>query len=244
LKDADAAKEKVIALMDEKAPLKVYSPDGFKFVSYLQGKKTVNYEVAAQSQYASGIILPDDCAEVVALEWRDNSVVVITYRTQEGSYLRIAFDVDIQGFTQVSEQENTGIGTVEQDYFTQQDMQELTREFINNISGFSFLLEDETETVYYRINANEAVITITQPGSEPEVQTAVWDEQTWNGFIERIVGLGVLDWNMVYDGPDSETVWTLELSCTTQSFISIGRGGQQFDELSAIMDEYFSQYGG
>ena len=244
LKDADAAKEKVIALMDEKAPLKVYSPDGFKFVSYLQGKKTVNYEVAAQSQYASGIILPEDCAEVVALEWRDNSVVVITYRTQEGSYLRIAFDVDIQGFTQVSEQENTGIGTVEQDYFTQQDMQELTQEFINNISGFSLLLEDETETVYYRINANEAVITITQPGSEPEVQTAVWDEQTWNGFIERIVGLGVLDWNMVYDGPDSETAWTLELSCTTQSFISIGRGGQQFDELSAITGEYFSQYSG
>ena len=244
LNDADSAKEKVIALMDEEAPLKVYSPDGLKFVSYLQGKKTVNYEVDAQSQYGSGIILPDDCAEVVALEWRDHSVVVITYRTQDGSYLRIAFDMDIQGFTQVSEKENAGIGTIEEDYFTQEDMQELTQEFINNISGFSLLLEDETETFYYRINVNEAVITITQPDSEPVIKTAVWDEQTWNGFIERIVGLGVLDWNMVYDGPASETGWTLELSCTTQSFLSIGRGGQQFDELTAIVDEYFSEHGG
>ena len=244
LNDPDAAKEKVIALMDEKAPLKVYSPDGLKFVSYLQGKKTVNYEVDAQSQYASGIILPDDCAEVVALEWRDNSVVVITYKTQENDYLRIAFDVDIQSFTQVSEQERAGIGTADEDYFTQEDMQELTQEFISNISGFSLLMDDGTGTVGYSINANEALITSAQPDSEPVIKTPVWDEQTWNGFVERIVGLGVLDWNMVYEGPADETEWTLELTSGAQSFISIGRGGQQLDELTAVMNEYFSQYGG
>ncbi len=242
LNDADAAKEKVIALMDEKAPLKVYSPDGLKFVSYLQGKKTVNYEVDAQSQYGSGIILPDDCAEVVALEWRDDSVVVITYRKLEGGYSRIAFDVNIQGFTQVSEQENAGIGTVDEDYFTQDDMQELTHEFISNISGFSLLLEDGTGKVDYSINVNEAVITKMQPGSEPDVQTVAWDEQTWNGFIEKIVGLGVLDWNLVYDGPAGGTEWTLEIAGGAQSFMSMGRGGfpSQFDGLTAIMDEYFS----
>ena len=241
------AEELVLGMMDEDAPLKVYSPDGKKFVSYTKGKKTVNYEVNAESQYGSGIILPDDCAEVVALEWRDNSVVLITYGQQEGGFMRIAFDVDIQNFTQVSEQENADISTADEDYFTQDDMQQMTQQFADNISRFSLLLDDGIGTVSYVIDANGAVITRTQPDTEPVVETVEWSEQDWDGFVQRILELGVLDWYMVYEGPAVSGVqWTLEIASGEQSFDSMGRGGypSQFDGLTAIMDEYFAKNGG
>ena len=240
IKDADIS-GMVMGMMDEDAPLKVYSPDGLKFVSYTDGRKTVNYEVYGENQYASGIILPDESDKVIALEWRDNDVVLVTYETTGASYVRIAFDVTNQTLVQLSEQESSSLDSIDTDYFTDDDMAAMEQDLINSASGFILSITDAAGSRVYSIDPQQAIATETMAGSaEPAVKNAVWSEAIWKAFLSEAMDTGVLDWHRYYDGGQGDE-WSLEISGGGQKILSSGTEAypEEFNILIGILDKYF-----
>lgn len=230
----------VEGMMDEQAPLKVYSTDGQKYVSYTDGNKTVNYEVDIPDiHFASGIIFPDDIEviEMVALEWRDDSVVVITYKTVEEQYDKKAYDVLKDGYTELTEDEQAGIETIQADYFTDADRADMLQQFAP--TEFLLTLTGAEGTKTYRASTLEASVE----GTPEPVLVVDWSEEKWNAFAAEILGTGMYDWNRVYKGTEHAGEWTLRLLGQHQAVVSSGSGNvpEGFSQLMNIVKEYFGQ---
>ena len=256
---ADVA-EIVLQMIDEDAPLKVFSPDGRKYVSYAEGKKAVNYEVyGAEKQYAGGIILPEDrgeAAEMISLEWRDENVVLITYRTVDGEYVRLAFDVAAEEYTQLSEEEAAGLGTVEQDYFTDADMSGMLGQFVNEADEFIFTITMNGAETAYSADRLEAKLDISAENTQAIVPG--WTEQQWTAFLSDVMDAGVFEWHSLYEAETAASIgegvqnsgegsgtdaveWSLVIKGKNQAVISYGSGAvpEQFAQFLSVLEAYF-----
>lgn len=226
-------------MMDEQAPLKAYSPDGQKFV-YTDGSETVNFEVDTPDRhYAGGIPMEDKAqfSEIMALEWRDDSVVVITYKTLEEQYGRIAHNVLEDASTELTEDEQAGIETIAADYFTDADRADMQQHFAP--TEFSLTLASAEGIKTYRASSLEASVE----GTPEPVLVVDWSEEKWNAFAAEILGTGMYDWNRVYEGTEHAGEWTLRLLGQHQAVVSSGRGNvpEGFGQFMSIVKEYFGQ---
>lgn len=226
-------------VMDEQAPLKVYSPDGQKFV-YTDGSETVNFEVDTPDRhYAGGIPLGDKAqlSEIVALEWRNDNVVVITYKTAEEQYGRIAHNVLEDASTELTEDEQAGIKTVEADYFTEADKADMQQHF--SPTDFSLTITSAEGTKTYRASTLEASLE----GTVEPILVVDWSEEKWNAFIAEILGTGMYDWNRMYEGTEHVGEWILLLNGQHQAVKSSGKGNvpEGFLQLMNIVKEYFEK---
>lgn len=238
IKDIDV-ETLVEGIMDEQAPLKVYSPDGQKYVSFTAGSQIVNYEVDTPDRhFASGILPPEGIVvkEMIALEWRDYNVVVITYKTQEEQYERKAYNILEEGYTELTEEEQAGIATIENDYFTDADRDDMLTKFAP--TEFSLSVTDSQGTKIYHASSLEAKV---QGASEPDLVD--WSEEMWNAFISRVMETNVSDWNRSYKGTEQIGEWSFSLLGEHQAIVSSGSGDapEGFEQLMSVVKEYFGQ---
>lgn len=239
--------ETVELMMDQDDPQKVYSPDGRSFVSYIGGEKNVMYEVKGKTeQYGSGIILPEDSGEieqVLEMKWADNSRVVITFVTDQGVHSRIAFDVAQEVLVPLSEEEQSTVEAIEQDYFDSEDAALMREAFFGEASTFKFVIGEFGIYDTYEIKDMTLVTLPSGENGQAQTVTQILDEAQWRAFIDEVSACNVYDWHRTYMDlyVMDEMQWSLEIRGENDAIVCRGSNmyPQDFDALLAVVSKYF-----